>query len=84
MGNPTENFSTSQRACLIKPGEKYSRQVLPDLESKPETLHALFNVNDPDLNTEWFSRMRNINVLCLGRWGNSYKKNNEAEETEEN
>ncbi|KAJ6377070.1 hypothetical protein OIU76_026102 [Salix suchowensis] len=43
MGNPTENFSTSQRACLIKPGEKYSRQVLPDLESKPETLHALFN-----------------------------------------
>ncbi|KAG5234873.1 disease resistance RPP13 protein [Salix suchowensis] len=83
MGNPTENFSTSQRACLIKPGEKYSRQVLPDLESKPETLHALFNVNDPypDLNTEWFSRMRNINVLCLGRWGNSYKKNNEAEET---
>lgn len=83
MGNPTGNFSTSQRACLIKTGEKYSRQALLDLESKPETLHALFNVNDPypDLNTEWFSRMRNINVLCLGRWENSSKKNNEAEET---
>lgn len=72
---------------MIKPGEKYSRQVLPDLESKPETLHALFNVNDPypDLNTKWFSRMRNINVLCLGRWGNSYKdfqRIAKAEETE--
>ncbi|XP_011043326.1 PREDICTED: disease resistance RPP13-like protein 4 isoform X2 [Populus euphratica] len=84
MGNPTGNFSTSQRACLIKTGEKYSRQALLDLESKPETLHALFNVNDPypDLNTEWFSRMRNINVLCLGRWENSSKKNDEAETNE--
>ncbi|CAK7350747.1 unnamed protein product [Dovyalis caffra] len=83
MGNPTADFLSSQRACLIKTGDKYSRQVLPDMESKLEKLHAVFNVNDPypDLKTELFSRMRNINVLCLGRWEDSSKKHNEAEET---
>ncbi|KDP20864.1 hypothetical protein JCGZ_21335 [Jatropha curcas] len=97
MGNPTADFSSCQRACLVKTEEVYSRSLLiknnhnlqknPHSESEqeklqPEKLRTLFNVNDPypDFELQWFLRMKNVNVLCLGRWDNSSKKHTEDEE----
>ncbi|KAF5728631.1 disease resistance RPP13-like protein 4 [Tripterygium wilfordii] len=88
-GNPTANFLSEllscYRACLMKTEEGSSRQVLvnnPDLY--PEKLQSLFNVNDPfpDFKFEWFSRLRNVHVLHLGRWQSSDEHHIEVEDTE--
>ena len=104
-GNPTVFSSRCNRACLVKAKDGSSKQVLdPDLDL--EKLQTIFNVNEhfPDLRfewsakkkkvsiLEWFSRMKNLNVLYLGRWQSSdqlliekkksYKNHIEVESTE--
>ncbi|KAD3336531.1 hypothetical protein E3N88_32050 [Mikania micrantha] len=47
-----------------------------------EKLHALFNVNEEthNFNTKWFSQMKNINVVMLGKWQSSAAKYIEVDE----
>uniref|UniRef100_A0A2N9FVK4 Disease resistance R13L4/SHOC-2-like LRR domain-containing protein n=1 Tax=Fagus sylvatica TaxID=28930 RepID=A0A2N9FVK4_FAGSY len=81
-GNPTIKSSLCNRACLVNAEEGTSEQELaPNLDNL-EDLHTIFNVNEPfpDLRfecsakkvklniVEWFSKMKNLNVLYLGRW----------------
>ncbi|KAM3685931.1 hypothetical protein ACJW31_11G156800 [Castanea mollissima] len=85
-GIPTVNSSLCNRACLVKDEDITLEKVLkssPDLDQ--EKLQTIFNVNEsfPDLRfesfaklkkvsvVEWFSRMKNVNVLYLGRWKSS-------------
>ncbi|KAL5783651.1 hypothetical protein ACOSP7_008680 [Xanthoceras sorbifolium] len=61
----TSKYSGSDRACLIN-AEK--------LESEnQEKIKSLFNVNRRllDFTFDWFSKMRNVQVLCLGMWQSS-------------
>ncbi|XP_023910007.1 disease resistance RPP13-like protein 4 [Quercus suber] len=80
-GNPNVKSLRCNRACLV---DGTSKQVLaPNLDL--EEIQTIFNVNEPfpDLRFEWsakmkrdnivdwFSKMKNINVLYLGRWKSS-------------
>ncbi|KAA8519903.1 hypothetical protein F0562_014187 [Nyssa sinensis] len=74
-GNVTESFSRSLRACLVGKG----LANIQDLEN----LHLMFNVNEPilEFKLEWFLKMKNINVLYLGRWQTSATQHIEVEDT---
>ncbi|KAI8001822.1 Disease resistance RPP13-like protein 4 [Camellia lanceoleosa] len=74
-GNATENYSGSLRACLKGKGLKNFEEL--------DKLHTLFNVNEAilDFKPEWFSKMKNLNVLYLGRWQTSPTHHIEVEDT---
>lgn len=76
-GNPTEDYYSSTRACLVGNGLDIEKN--PDLEK----LHMLFNVNEAilELKPEWFLKMKNVSVLCLGRWQAAAGHHIEVEET---
>ncbi|KAK9267759.1 hypothetical protein L1049_010193 [Liquidambar formosana] len=73
-GNPTANFLPSCRACLSEEGSSLQLSAKSDLNQ--EQLHTLFNVGEPYLNftLDWFSKMKNVNVLQLGRWQSLAKR----------
>ncbi|GLT45939.1 hypothetical protein SLA2020_197340 [Shorea laevis] len=83
FGNPTADFKSSLTACLVKTEDRTSQEALVK-KGDPEKLHALFNVNDPypDFNVEWFSRLKNVNVISLGRWQSTTALHIEVENTE--
>ncbi|XP_062014763.1 disease resistance RPP13-like protein 4 [Rosa rugosa] len=68
-GNPTEDFSCSERACLVRTIEGSNVRELPLLSSQ-ENVQSLINVNEHDLyfRPNWFSKMKSVKVLQLGRW----------------
>ncbi|KAM5588462.1 disease resistance RPP13-like protein 4 [Rosa sericea] len=68
-GNPTEDFSCSNRACLVRTIEGSNVRELPLLSSQ-ENVRSLINVNEHDLyfRPNWFSKMKSVKVLQLGRW----------------
>ncbi|CAL5345916.1 unnamed protein product [Camellia sinensis] len=72
--NAEEHNSHSLRACLK--GEGLTK--IQDLGK----LHALFNVDETILNfnPEWFSKMKNVKVLYLGRWQTSPTHHIEVED----
>ncbi|CAL5409724.1 unnamed protein product [Camellia sinensis] len=74
-GNATEDYSGSLRACLNGKGLKNFEEL--------DKLHTLFNVNEAilDFKPEWFSKMKNLNVLYLGRWQTSPTHHIEVEDT---
>lgn len=76
-GNPTEDYSSCFRACLS--GNGLDTQKAPDLEK----LHMLLNVNEAilELKPEWLLKMRNISILCLGRWQAASEHHIEVEDT---
>ena len=76
-GNPTAKSLRCNRTYLLK-----AEYGSPDLEL--EKLQTIFNVNDPFpfLKFEWFSKMKNVNVLYLGRWQSSGQFHIEVETTE--
>lgn len=80
-GSPTANFSRSFRAALVKGS---SQEIMkPDLD--PENLQTIFNVNEPYpdfFKLEWFSKLRNVKFLYLGRWQNTAKHHIEVEDVE--
>ncbi|KAM1109406.1 hypothetical protein ACFX13_008955 [Malus domestica] len=96
-GNPTTEFSWSRRACLMD-GSLPLMQVRPhgdpeNLQRKdpenlqrrdPENLQTIFNVNEsyPDFSKVEWSKLRNVNVLYLGRWHNRAKHHIEVDDTE--
>ncbi|CAL5409712.1 unnamed protein product [Camellia sinensis] len=67
-------YSHSLRACLKRGG----LTKIQDLG----TLHALFNVDETILafKPEWFSKMKNVKVLYLGRWQTSPTHHIEVED----
>ncbi|KAF5725448.1 putative Leucine-rich repeat family protein [Tripterygium wilfordii] len=80
-GNPTADSSTCDKACWVKLADGTSGNPLVNGESSrniwgsgsiknPEVLQTLFNVNEPypDIPSELFSKMKELSVLCLGRW----------------
>ncbi|KAK9287629.1 hypothetical protein L1049_016066 [Liquidambar formosana] len=71
-GTPTANFSSCRRACLVKSEGGGSSQQVPINSPNWDQgkLETLFNVSEPYLGfkMEWFSKMKNVNVLYLGRW----------------
>ncbi|KAM1008713.1 hypothetical protein ACFX2A_005221 [Malus domestica] len=71
-GNPTENFTCSRWECLVKTEEGSSILELP-FHLKQENVLSMINVNEPDLEfrPDWFSKMKNVRVLQLGRWQSS-------------
>ncbi|XP_050281869.1 disease resistance RPP13-like protein 4 [Quercus robur] len=94
--NPTVKSLRSNRACLVKAENGTSKQELaPKLDL--ETLHTIFNVNEPfpdlrfewsakmknDSIVDWFSKMKNINVLYLGRWKSSDQHSNEEQSSDQ-
>jgi hypothetical protein len=51
-------------------------------ETDPEKLQVIFNVNEPYpdvFDLEWFSKLKNVKVLYLGRWQTSAKHHIEVE-----
>ncbi|KAL8125597.1 hypothetical protein AgCh_013029 [Apium graveolens] len=76
-GSPTEDYSSCFRACLS--GNGLDTQKAPDLEK----LHMLLNVNEAilELKPEWLLKMRNISILCLGRWQAASEHHIEVEDT---
>ncbi|KAI3456361.1 hypothetical protein Pfo_013024 [Paulownia fortunei] len=84
-GEPTQNFSGSFQACLVGEGlisyEDYKNNLVTvdDLEK----IHLLINVKEPilEFKTDWFSKMRNVNFLYLGRWEASATDHKEVEDT---
>ncbi|XP_015872247.3 disease resistance RPP13-like protein 4 [Ziziphus jujuba] len=75
---PTVNFATSYRASLDE------GQGKPKLDSEHVNLRTIFNLNQPypDFELEWFSKLRNVKVLSLGRWQDTAKKHIEVEGVE--
>ena len=97
-GIPTVKSSRCNRACLVKDEDGTLEKALkssPDLDQ--EKLQTIFNVNEsfPDLRfesfakiknvsiVEWFSRMKNVNVLYLGRWKRSDQHNIEEQSSDQ-
>ncbi|XP_062160601.1 uncharacterized protein LOC133867853 isoform X2 [Alnus glutinosa] len=82
-GNPSANFKTSYRACLVN---GFSQELVKSgSESDTEKLQVIFNVNEPYpdvFNLEWFSKFKNVKVLYLGRWQTSAKHHIEVESTD--
>ncbi|XP_030477341.1 uncharacterized protein LOC115694351 [Syzygium oleosum] len=83
MGVPTEDFSWSYRACLVRTEGKSSRERLTKNENDLEKLQTTFNVNDPypDFKLDWFSKLKNLNVLYLSSWQDFAKHHIEVEGT---
>ncbi|KAL3643372.1 hypothetical protein CASFOL_014187 [Castilleja foliolosa] len=84
-GRATQNFSGSFRSCLVGEGlisyedlKDGSVEVL-DLEK----VHLLININEAvlEFNKNWFSKMRNVNFLYLGRWEASATGHREVHDT---
>ena len=83
--NPTANFSGSRRACLVKSEEgSYVRELTYGFRSKQENIRTIFNVSEHHLEFEsgWFSKMKYVTVLQLGRWQSSAKHVIEVEDSE--
>ena len=85
-GNPTANFSSSHRVCLVNTEEGSSLHDLTYIYHylNQENIQTLFNVNEPRLNfrVARFSKMKKLKVLQLGRWKASAKQLVEVENTE--
>eukprot|EP00257_Ricinus_communis_P008818 XP_002526858.2 disease resistance RPP13-like protein 4 [Ricinus communis] len=79
--NPTGDFLFCGRAVLVENEEGNSRDMVMSLN--PEKLITLINISDrfPDLEVKWFLKMRNIKVLCLGRWEENTTSHIEVEDT---
>ncbi|CAL8145848.1 unnamed protein product [Prunus armeniaca] len=82
-GNPTEDFTRSRRACLVKTEEGSSIHELP-YRLEQEKVQSIINVNEPNLDfrSEWFSKMKYVKVLQLGRWQSSAKHLIQVEDSE--
>lgn len=82
-GNPTAKFRSSHRACLTREGSSNWLSTNKD-QVNPEQLYTLFNVSEQYLKLEpdWFSKLKNVYVLQLGRWQSSAKHHIEVEDTE--
>ncbi|XP_008225018.1 PREDICTED: disease resistance RPP13-like protein 4 [Prunus mume] len=82
-GNPTEDFTCSRRACLVKTEEGSSVHELP-YRLEQEKVQSIINVNEPNLDfrPEWFSKMKYVAVLQLGRWESSAKPLIQVEDSE--
>ncbi|XP_059436873.1 disease resistance RPP13-like protein 4 [Corylus avellana] len=90
--NPTTNFKTSHRAYLVN---GFSQELVKffnesatekrGAELDLEKLQTIFNVNEPYpdfFKSEWFSKLKNVKVLYLGRWQTSAKHHIEVESVE--
>ena len=93
-GNPTANSSLCSRLFLLKAEDGSLEHILSSSRNfDPEKLQTLFNFNEPfpDWRLEsllkennynivdWFSKMKNVNVLYLGRWQSSGEHHIEVE-----
>lgn len=74
----TENSTRCSRNYLLKAEDGTPEQL------ELEKLQTIFNVNNPFpfLKFEWFSKMKNVEVLYLGRWQSSGKYHIEVASTE--
>ncbi|XP_009417414.2 disease resistance RPP13-like protein 4 [Musa acuminata AAA Group] len=83
-GVPRSDFSVSRHACLVTARGGDSQQTLSRGQSNASELIALFNVDEQYLRLDksWFSEMRKIKVLQLGRWQRQAKHHIEVESTE--
>lgn len=82
--NPTANFSHCWRACLVRTNDGSSVEELNNsIHSKPGNIQILFNVSEPYLNfnLDWFSKLKYVKVLQLGRWKSSVKHLIEVEDS---
>ncbi|XP_052202148.1 uncharacterized protein LOC127807944 [Diospyros lotus] len=79
--NAKEDCTLSLRACLTSKGltKDQETKMFEDLEK----LHTMFNVNQTilDFDPEWLAKMKNINVLYLGRWQTEATHHIEVEDT---
>lgn len=76
--NPKSDFSGTQRSCLVRSHEEQAssaRELTYCYSLKQENLQTLFNISEPDLDfrLDWFSKMKYVKVLQLGRWQSSSK-----------
>ncbi|XP_030971491.1 disease resistance RPP13-like protein 4 [Quercus lobata] len=85
-GNPTADFSSCPRVCLVKTEDGSSLRDFTYIYHylEHEKIRTLFNVNEPQLNFRVgrFSKMKNLKVLQLGRWRASARQLVEVEGTE--
>ncbi|GMY37191.1 disease resistance RPP13-like protein 4 [Fagus crenata] len=84
-GNPTADFSYCRRACLVKTEEGSSlRDLTYGFSLEKKDIHTLFNVSESHLyfRLDWFSKMRYVKVLQLGRWSSSAEQLVEVEDPE--
>ncbi|XP_059436847.1 disease resistance RPP13-like protein 4 [Corylus avellana] len=82
-GYPTANLCESRRVCLVKTVEGSSlRQLTYSFDLKQEKVRTLFNVNEPylDFRVDFFSQMKYLRVLQLGRWQASAQQHVEVDD----
>lgn len=75
-GNPTAKFTDSRRAFLVRTIEGSSTEELTNsFHLKQENVQTLFNVSETNFGfrQEWFSKMKYVKVLQLGKWQSSVK-----------
>ncbi|XP_062087372.1 disease resistance RPP13-like protein 4 [Humulus lupulus] len=83
--NPIANFSSSHRACLVKSDDgSCVRELAYGFRSKQENVRTVFNVSEHrvEFKPAWFSKMKYVRVLQLGRWESSAKHLIEVEDSE--
>ncbi|XP_050379583.1 disease resistance RPP13-like protein 4 [Argentina anserina] len=82
-GNPTDELSSSKRSCLVRTVEGSNIRELP-FHLSQENIKSIINVSDHNLyfRSKWFSKIRNIKVLQLGRWQSSAEHLIEVEDSE--
>lgn len=86
-GKPTQKFSETFQACLVGKGLidyqdlREGKLKVQDLEK----LHTVINVNEHilEFKKEWLLKMKNVNILYLGRWRASATHHIEVEDEEE-
>lgn len=82
--NPTAKFTDSRRAFLVRTKERSSMEELTNnFNLKQENVQTLFNVSETNFGfrQDWFSKMKYVKVLQLGRWQSSVKHVIEAEDS---
>lgn len=95
-GGPTQDYSGCFQSCLMGEGlisyDDFKRRcdpetgepgkVIKELIQDLEKLHLLLNVDEHILEfvEDWFSKMKNLNILYLGRWKASATHHIEVED----
>ncbi|KAL6992673.1 hypothetical protein U1Q18_010786 [Sarracenia purpurea var. burkii] len=85
-GKPTTGFSSSYRACLLAGKKLEAGQNANKAHMLLNFDREILDFKKPDREIEFekpemFSMMKNINILCLGRWQTSPMYHIEVEET---
>jgi hypothetical protein len=77
-----QRLKSGSKSDTDKSGSGSNAEKTDPEKTDPKKLQIIFNVNEPYLDVfdlEWFSKLKNVKVLYLGRWQTSAKHHIEVE-----